>query len=93
MMKQRSMTRGWLTVMGGKLPAQVETISRGWIERGEAPERKGNKIDLFHVDSAVSAGRKMQADPGFGQEWKVVVQILRSSICDIAASQSIVDPL
>jgi hypothetical protein len=93
MIKQGSMTRGWLTVMHGKLLAQAETISGRRIEHGEAPERRGHKIDLFHIDSAVSAGRKMQADLGFGQEGKVVIQILRSSIRDIAASQSIVDPL
>jgi len=36
MIKQRSITRGWLTVVSGKLLAQVETINGRWIELGKA---------------------------------------------------------
>jgi hypothetical protein len=77
----------------GKLPAQAKTIHRRGIELGEAPQRRGNEIDLFHIGTAVGAGREMQTDPDFGQDGKAVVQILGGSIRDIAASQSAVDRL
>jgi hypothetical protein len=63
------------------------------MELGEAPQRRGNEIDLFQIGTAVSAGREMQADPDFGQDGKTVVQILGGSIRDITASQSTGDPL
>jgi hypothetical protein len=63
------------------------------MEFGEAPQRRGNEIDLFQIGMAVSAGREMQADPDFGQDGKAVVQILGGSIRDITASQSAGDPL
>jgi hypothetical protein len=80
-------------VVSGKLLAQAKTIHRRRIELGEVPKRRRNEIDLFHIRTAVSAGREMQADPDFGQDGKAVVQILGGSIRDIAASQSTMDPL
>ena len=63
-------------MVSGKLLAQAETINGRWIELRKAPQRRGNKIDLFHIGTAVGAGREMEADPDFGQDGKVVVQIL-----------------
>jgi hypothetical protein len=80
-------------VARGKLLTQAKTIHRRGIELGEVPQRRRNEIDLFHIGTAVSAGREMQADPDFGQDGKAVVQILRGSIREITASQSAVDPL
>jgi hypothetical protein len=76
-----------------KLLAQAKTIRRRRIEVGKAPKRRGNEIDLFHIGTAVGAGREMQADPDFGQDGKAAVQILGGSIREIAASESAVDPL
>lgn len=63
------------------------------MERGETPQRSGNEIDLFQIGTAVSAGREVQTNPDFGEDGKVVVQILGGSIRDITASQSAGDPL
>jgi hypothetical protein len=63
------------------------------MELGEAPQRRGNEIDLFQIGTAVSTGREVQANPVFGEDGKVVVQILGDSIRDITASQSAGDPL
>ena len=76
-----------------KLLAQAKTSHRRGIEVGEAPKRRGNEIDLFHIGTAVGAGREMQADQDFCQDGKAAVQILRGSIREIAASESSVDPL
>ena len=70
----------------GKLLAQAETINGRWIELGKATQRRGNKIDLFHIGTAVGAGREMQSDPDFGQDRNAVVQIPRGSARDLAAS-------
>ena len=80
-------------VARGKLLTQAKTIHRRGIELGEVPQRRTNEINLFHVGTAVGAGREMQADPDFGQDGKAVVQILGDSIREITASQSAVDPL
>ena len=77
----------------GKPLAQAKTIHCRWRERGEAPQRRGNEINLFHIDTAVSAGHEMQDDLNFGQTEKAAIQILRSSIRDIAATESAAGPL
>ena len=76
-----------------KLLAQAKMIHWRRIERGEAPQHRGNEIDLSHVSTAVNAGREMQADQDFGQDGKAVVQIFGGSIRDITASQSARNPL
>ena len=76
-----------------KLLAQAKTIHRRGIEVGEAPKRRGNEADLFHIGTALGAEREMQTDPDFGQNGKAAVQILRGSIREIAASESSVDLL
>jgi hypothetical protein len=73
--------------------AQSKTIRLRGITLGKAPKRRGNEIDLFDIATTVDAGREMQADPDFGQDGKVVVQILRGTTRDIVASQSAADPL
>jgi hypothetical protein len=80
-------------VARGKPLAQAKTIHCRWRERGEAPQRRGNEINLFHISTAVSAGREMQDDLNFGQTEKAVIQILRGSIHDIAATESAAGPL
>jgi hypothetical protein len=80
-------------VARGKLLAQAKTMHRRGIEIGEAPQRRRNEIDLFHIGTAGGAGCEMQADQDFGQDGKAAVQILGGSIREIAASESAVDPL
>jgi hypothetical protein len=80
-------------VARGKPLAQAKTIHCRWRERGEAPQRRGNEINLFHIDTAVGARREMQTDTDFGQDGKTAVQILRGSIRDIAATESAAGPL
>jgi hypothetical protein len=63
------------------------------IELGKVPQRRGNEIDLFQIGTAVSAGRKMQADPDFAQDGKAIVQILGGSIRDITARHPTGNPL
>jgi hypothetical protein len=69
--------------------AQSKTIRLRGITLGEAPKRRGNEIDLFDIATAVDAGREMQADPDFGQDRKMVVQILGGTTRDIPASESL----
>ena len=78
--------------MCGKLLTQTEAITGRRILLGQAGQRRGDETDLFYIGTAVDAGREVQADPKFGQYGNVVVQILRGSIRDIAASQATVDP-
>jgi len=80
-------------VARGKLLAQAKTMHRRGIEIGEAPQRRGNEIDLFHIGTAGGAGCEMRDDQNFGQNGKAAVQILGGSIREIAASESAVDPL
>jgi hypothetical protein len=77
----------------GKPSAQAKTIHCRRKERGEAPKRRGNEINLFHIGTAVSAGHKMQDDLNFGQTEKAVIQILRGSIRNLAATESAAGPL
>jgi hypothetical protein len=56
-----------LIMARGEPLAQVKTIHRQGIELGKAPNSRGNEIDLFYVGPAMGTGRKMQADPDFGQ--------------------------
>ena len=63
-----------------------EDDSLAWDRSWEGPERRGNKIDLFHVGTAMRAECEMQADLGFSQDGNAVIQILGGSIRDIAAS-------
>jgi hypothetical protein len=64
MIKERSITRGWLTVASGKLLAQVDTINGRWIELGEAPKRRGNEAHLHHIGATVDTGGHVQTNAG-----------------------------
>ena len=75
--------------MRDELPAQPKTIQLQRIVLGKALHCRGNEIDLFEIDTAMGTGREMQANPDFGQEGKMVVQILGRTIRDIRASQSV----
>jgi hypothetical protein len=79
--------------VNSKLPIEAKTIHWRGIDLGKAPERRGNKIDLFHVGTAMRAECEMQADLGFSQDGNAVIQILGGSIRYIAASQATVGPL
>jgi hypothetical protein len=72
---------------------QTEAIHGERIEIGKATQRRGDKIDLLHVDAAVGTGGKMQSDPNLGEGRNIVVKIFRDSFREIAASQAAVRPL
>ena len=60
-------------MVNGKLLVQAETIQWRGIELGKIPKRRGKEIDLFHIDTAIGAGREMQSDPNFGQDRNAVI--------------------
>ena len=64
----RTITSGFLTVMSGKLSAQGEMIDRRWIERGKAPEHRGNETDLHHIGATVGTGGQAQTNADFSKE-------------------------
>lgn len=83
----------FMCVAGGKVLPQTKTLHGGWVQCWQTLQGITDQRELPDVRPAVGAGDEMQADADDGQDRKVVVEILRGSLCDVATGQSAVDPL